>query len=298
MSAPTLRALFLPAVGEEGLRQKLSADAGLEGTLRDTLASARARFPQIHVPEEQFLPFLAARLAARVAAQHPLTQAAELYLCCACLLHDPHALSLFESQYIPVLRQALSRVRLDSESASELLQDLRLRLLVGGASGRPKLTEYGGSGSLLNWLRVVAVNAALNSRRSSPRELPIAFGELSSELPLSAVITDSDPELEHLRSHYNGTVREALTAALAEMKEGERTLLRLSILDGLSVDELGRLLRVHRATAARRVAAAREQLLLNTKRQLAKRAHLRDDEVTSVLRALVCNLEVSISGLL
>lgn len=298
MSAPTLCSVFLCAVGEESLRSKLSADAGLEGTLRDALASARSHWPEIHISEEQFLSFLAVRSAAHLAAQRPLAQAAELYLCCACLLHEPRALSHFESKYIPVLRQALSRVRLDSESASDLLQELRLRLLVGCASGRPKLAEYSGSGSLVNWLRVVAVNAALNSRRSSPRELPTAFEELSSELPLSAVITDRDPELEHLRSHYNSTVREALTAALAELKEGERTLLRLSILDGLSVDELGRLLRVHRATAARRVAAAREQLLLSTKRHLAKRANLRADEVTSVLLALIRNLEVCISGLL
>lgn len=299
-SSRMLTALFLSAIDEE-TRRAISIDVSvLEGTLREALSAARERFSTIALSDEVFVPFLAARLGRQLASGRLSPQVAELYLCCACLRRDPRALAAFEAQYLPAMRRALSRVRLDAAAAEELLQGLRLRLFADDRKGPPKLAEFRGAGSLVNWLRVVVVHAALNSRRqgrlTSARELPLY--DASSELPLSTLASDSDPELDHLRAHYAGTLREALAAALAELCEADRALLRLSILNGLPCDALGRLLHVHRATAARRVAAAREELLRSTKRHLAARARLRDGEVSSVLRALVHDLEVSISELL
>lgn len=299
-SSGSLCELFLSSIDYETRHAAPIDVVRLEVTLREALVASRARFATIALSDEQFVPFLAARLGRSLLDGRVTAQGAELYLCCACLRRDPRALAVFEAQYLPVMRKALSRVRLDAASAEEILQGLRLRLFAEDRNGPPKLAEFRGAGSLVNWLRVVVVHAALNARRQgrllAARELPLY--DASSELPLSTLASDADVELDHLRAHFAGTLREALATALSELGEADRALLRLSILNGLSSDALGRLLHVHRATAARRVAAAREELLRNTKRHLAARAGLREGEVSSILRALVRDLEVSISQLL
>ena len=70
----------------------------------------------------------------------------------------------------------------------------------------------------------------------------------------------SDPELGYLRDHYRADVDAAMRAALAALPDQPRALLRYSVVDGWTVDRIGALYGVHRATAARRVAAAREEL--------------------------------------
>jgi RNA polymerase sigma-70 factor (ECF subfamily) len=71
----------------------------------------------------------------------------------------------------------------------------------------------------------------------------------------------------------------------------------LRYVDRLSVDELSRVLRVHRVSAARRVAAAREELLSRTRRGLTAQIQLSGEELNSVLRLINSDLELSL-GLL
>jgi hypothetical protein len=65
-----------------------------------------------------------------------------------------------------------------------------------------------------------------------------------------------------------------------------RNLLRQHVLDGLTIDELARLYRAHRATCARWLADARSELALHTRRHLVT-ASLPGDEVDSVLGCLI-----------
>lgn len=60
-----------------------------------------------------------------------------------------------------------------------------------------------------------------------------------------------DPELSHLKATFAAEFKFALTLAIDELSVRDRNLLRQSVLDGLTIDQLGKLYRVHRATAAR-----------------------------------------------
>src|SRR5262249_492438 len=88
---------------------------------------------------------------------------------------------------------------------------------------------------------------------------------------------------------FNGAVAHALQALATR----ERNLLRQHYLDGLTIDALGKLYRVHRATVARQIAAAREKVLDEVKRTLATR--MSPSELESFLRMTRRDLGLQIS---
>lgn len=89
-----------------------------------------------------------------------------------------------------------------------------------------------------------------------------------------------------------------MRAALASLSEELRALLRYSLLDGWNVDRIGALYGVHRATAARRVAVARDQLADAIRKDLSSRLSIPVDEVDSVVRLVQSRIDVSLSRIL
>ena len=85
-----------------------------------------------------------------------------------------------------------------------------------------------------------------------------------SALPFRA----DDPELMVMQAQAKEQFNAAFKAAVASLAERERNRLRQSCLDGLSIDELGALYKVHRATAARWLTKATEALLARTRANL------------------------------
>jgi RNA polymerase sigma-70 factor (ECF subfamily) len=101
-----------------------------------------------------------------------------------------------------------------------------------------------------------------------------------------------------LKAHQRAAFKAALQAALAGLGAKERNLLRMHLLHGLSIDEIGRAYQVHRATAARWLATTREALHRETRRLLRARLGLTDPEFDSVLRAVESQLDASFRRLL
>ena len=67
-----------------------------------------------------------------------------------------------------------------------------------------------------------------------------------------------------------------------------------SHIDELSIDKLGALYRVHRATAARWVASARRALVDATRDQMITRLGVDSVELDSIIRLVRSQLEISI----
>src|SRR5206468_2926429 len=83
-----------------------------------------------------------------------------------------------------------------------------------------------------------------------------------------------DPELAHLRKRYAKDFKAAFEGALLELSVEDRNLLRLSLVDGLSIDEIGSIFGFHRATAARRLTKCREAVQERTRKMLVDRLKL------------------------
>jgi RNA polymerase sigma-70 factor (ECF subfamily) len=136
-------------------------------------------------------------------------------------------------------------------------------------------------------LRVSAVRLALKARRSQQKFVSEdeLFERQSPQL---------SPELSYLKETYREAFRTAFQGALDSLPSRDQLLLRQSTLDGLSIDELAGLYRVHRATAARWVAAARETLVTRTRRRFFETVALPPDEGDSVMNLVQSRLDETI----
>jgi len=107
-----------------------------------------------------------------------------------------------------------------------------------------------------------------------------------------------DPELSILRAQYRDAVDAALRAALAGLNARARALLRYQLIDGWSIDQVGKLYGVHRATAARWLADARAALGDAIRSELAARLRIAASEVDSIVRLVQSRVDMSLDRLL
>lgn len=215
--------------------------------------------------------------------------AVELHLAFCCRHGEPAALARFERDYIARLANAVGRIDPSPTFVDEVLQRVRMKLLVPEAGEPPKLAYYTGRGLLHSWLRVVAVREALNLRASQRRDVESADDEIRGLEP-----GHTDPEVRLLQQEYRTEFREALVGALAALEPSERNLLRLHYLHGLTADELGKLLAIHRSSAARRIAKIRETLLATTRRALLARIAIGPSEFADLIAVLESRWDLSI----
>ena len=273
----------------EVLRAHASADlAGfdLDEVVAGWLGAARAAWPGVALDEARFVAYVAERLGS-VAAIH----AADLWLAAACADGDPAALAVFDERMIAPLDRVLGRAGLDADQIDEVKQELRKKLLVAGES-RARIVDYSGRADLKTWIRTAAVRAGIDLIRQR-RDVPVDDEELVA-LPLIA----DDPELAHLKDRYRDDLRAAVAEAMAMLEVRDRALLKLAYVDGLGIDGIGTLHGVHRATAARWVAAARETLADRVQRTLIDRLGVSRSELRSIARLVESQLDVSVRRLL
>lgn len=209
----------------------------------------------------------------------------ELYLAFSCARANPEALNILERQYVLQLTSTIARVDTARGFVDEVFQTLRERLLLGN---QPRIAQYAATGPLKTWLRVSALRLALNCRRGlhNHREMPLdAIPELARV---------SSPESEA----YRESVQQALRQAFAALTERQRNVLRLHYVEILNIDEIGDLYKTHRATAARWIVRAREQILDAVKTQVQTQFELSCSEVNTVLAGVRSKLDISVLRLL
>jgi RNA polymerase sigma-70 factor (ECF subfamily) len=271
-------------------RPELAADERLEALLEGLAAAGAVAWPTVSLPGEAFVRHLGGCLASggdpheALAALH----ATDLYLACACARGEAAAIAELERRFIETCTRFLPAADRDA-IGDEVKQELRGRLLVGGADQRPAIGRYAGSGPLEGWLRVTTVRCARSLRRSERRP-----ARRRAELDSQALLRAPDPEADFLRLRYQPEFEDALRRALVALEPRDRNLLRLHYLDGIPLDRLGRLHQVSRATATRRVAAARQALFDQTYHLLQEQLRMTRSEFESLLRYVKSDLSISI----
>ena len=254
-------------------------------------AAGRAAWPQIVLDEAIIHRRLATRLQDDPEAQLDDLHDKDLYLAFALAEGSDAAIRVFEAELVPQIDVALRRLRLGGGTADEVKQALRFELLV---DEKKRIADYAGRGELAAWLRVSATRKALKLIRKVDRE------ETLDEILLDHWPNATPgPERKHLRTQYTGELKKAIREAFASLEVRQRNLLRQHILDELTIDDLARLYRVHRATCARWLADARADLGKHTRKKLVSSLGLQQkDDVDSLLRFLDSDIELSISRIL
>jgi RNA polymerase sigma-70 factor (ECF subfamily) len=269
-------------------------DDAIATTVTRLAAAGRAAWPDVAVSDAQIAERLAAQLRddPDAAAAHERLHDADLYLAIALAASEPAALRVFETTLVPQIDGALRRLRLPTGTADDVKQALRLELLVP-RDGAPKITDYAGRGALAGWLVVSATRKALKLVRKHARE--DSFDELLLDHWPDAT---PDPKTKHLRTTYTAELKTAIRDAFAALETRQRNMLRQHILDDLTIDDLARLYRVHRATCARWLADARLELGRGTRKRLIATLGLPPDDVDSLLRFLDTDIELSLSRIM
>ncbi|NVB78394.1 MAG: transcriptional regulator [Kofleriaceae bacterium] len=259
-------------------------DVGIEAAWQ----AGRAAWPDVVLARDVF----AARLA-------PLDDrasgfGADLYLAAACLAGDPRAIERFDREVLGAARAAIAGIDSNAGFIDEALQRLRASLFVGDD---PRLAHYAGRGPLRAWLGIAGARTALMMRRSQQRarEVPVESEDWSSAL---VAISTADPELELLKRQYASAFGQAFRDAIAGLEPRLRTVLRMSFVEGLSIDEIGAAYAVHRATAARWIQRACDSLYETTRTLLAERLALTPTELDRMTSLVRSQLDVSMSQLL
>lgn len=261
--------------------------------LAEMIERGRAGHPDIPAPPE-LDAFVAARAEATLRAADPAGRAADVYLAAACAAGDPVAVGRVDAMLPGVVRPALARLGLPASDDDEIVQRVRVALMVADARGARGIAGYSGRGDLRAYLRAVAVRLAL--RRIEREAGPSAADEDDVLAMLPAA--DDSPELRLLKERCRGELRAAFGEALAALSPRERTVLRQHHVDGLTIDQLARLHGVHRATCARWIEAARASLLRRVRRHLRQALGFEERELDSLIGLVRSQLDLSISRLL
>jgi RNA polymerase sigma-70 factor (ECF subfamily) len=111
---------------------------------------------------------------------------------------------------------------------------------------------------------------------------------------VARLAADLDPELAYLKDRYATEMEQAVVHALAHLSDRERTLMRLHLGEHMTIDQLGAMYRVNRATAARWLTAARESLVARARSDLRLRLRLSESECDSIVALVRSQLDVSI----
>jgi RNA polymerase sigma-70 factor (ECF subfamily) len=278
---------FLEAQGREAPASSEAPAAGeLAAALGEAIDRGVAAWPALRPDRIGFARFLGDRVPPDVALEDGLRGRAlgELYLAFACLAGDPRASAELDERYLKELVELLARQRIPHDVASETVQRLRIRLLTGE---RPVLRAYSGAGSLRGWLRITALREAIRAQRR-------ARGRDDDEVSEALADAAGDPGLQYQRRLYQDEFRAAFGQAVASLSVRERNLLKQSVLYGATVDDLGALYQVHRATAARWIAAARERLAEATRLRMIEQLKIEPSEYDSILQLIRSQLDVSV----
>lgn len=264
---------------------------GLAAELAALVARAKTEAPGIELDPLGFVGHVAERVTFDVHGR-PLIgslHAGDLWIAFGCTTGAAPALAAFELRFTPEIRDALRRA-FDTGLAEDAELKLLDKLLTAEGEG-PRIQSYAGRGTLASWLRAAAVRTAIDVMRAR-REVPVdtaALGDLDDGF---------DPLLASLKQRFRDEFKIAFREAAAALTARERTLLRYRFVDDLSIDEIGNLYRVHRATAARWIAAIRESLFETTRARLAAQLAMTESEADSVLRLIDSQLDISITGVM
>jgi RNA polymerase sigma-70 factor, ECF subfamily len=286
---PWLSSLFLGDLEPER-RAQYEGISDLELRLASMFDAGRAAFSAVTLDAESYVRHLA-NIVGETGASLDSLQAADLYLACACAHGEPNAVATFERDYISTLEAPLRSTGLDAHAIDDVRQRVREILLVG-TDDVPGIASYRGKGQLRSWLRAVAVRQAMMHFRGK-RETPTDDGALEGMAEIGA-----DAQLAPWKQQYAAAFREAFEQSVKALSDHDRTLLRQHHLDQLSIDELATLHKIHRATAARWVAAARASLLAGVRERMIAKLSITGGELDSALRLARSQLEVSIHRLL
>lgn len=269
----------------------------LAKALWQLVEAGQASWPQIELSPEEFVTFLAKQLPSGLTlAELSSLRAGALYLVCALGHGHPVALAAFETEYMPEVRRTLLRLDTPEPVIADIIQALYSHLLERQNAPQGAMAArrgYAGRGELKGWLCACAVHHAGRLNRRERRDVDL------EQVPATVLPGQGkSPELALLTSEMKELFEAAFRDAVRALTSRERNLLRYQFLDGLSIDQIGALYHVHRATAARWIIQARERLASQTRKRFLAAAPMHTQSFSDVMALVHSQLSLNLVNLL
>jgi len=252
----------------------------------------RTAWPTLQVTSAAFRSYLAERGALGDTAQLRQDAAADLFLACACTLRVPGAVEAFLARFDREIRMAAARIDASATFYDEVKQTLAETLFVAGDKAR--IGQFSGRGPLGAWVGIAARRIAGRLRRGLRAADPLD----DQAIALEAMEAEADPSLLYLKQRYSSEVRTALVAAFGALEPRDRTIMRLILIDKMSLDEVGRIFGVSQSTASRQAERIRQKVTEATRRNLREKLGASMEDVESLIKMVQSQVEVSFSRIL
>ncbi|MBL9016840.1 MAG: sigma-70 family RNA polymerase sigma factor [Myxococcales bacterium] len=252
------------------------------------VAGGRRAWPMVAFDEAALVAYVGPRLAGSdLAAALAAAPAGDLSIAAMCEAQEPTAHAAFD-EILTEVDAAGAATRAPTDLVQDVKQILRVQLLIAKPDKRPGISGYKGKGPLRGWVRITASRELIRHLKKKKRETP-----MEPSLEDALVGRSTDPMLSQLKAEYRTEFATALKEAIVALSAEDRTLLRQSIVEQLSIDAIGAAFGVHRATAARWLSRARAALVTETRARLAARLAMPVDQIDSVIRLVQSRLDAS-----
>ncbi len=153
--------------------------------------------------------------------------------------------------------RAAYRVVRDEELARDVVQEALIKAYLG-------LRRFESRSAFYTWLYRIVVNLALDRRRRDRGGTSVPWeDEVAREADVRVHMPEpEDPELATRRSQVLGIVADGIQ----QLPEGQRQVLLLREVDGLSYDEIAATMRISKGTVMSRLHYARRKMMVFLRR--------------------------------
>jgi len=264
----------------------------VESVLTELYATGSAAHPDVELDPTRFGTYVA-KCKTPLTGDNGTLPAGDLFLACAALSGNRTAAWKLRKIALSSIHSYLRRIDLPANSVDDIAEELWGILFEAGADRVPRLARYSGTGSLRSFIGVTARRLALMRCR---HEQVVARAGLRLASEVSALA--EDVELNFIAAEYRDSFRQAIESALAGLDQRSRMVLRMRVVENLTVDAIARAYRVAQASISRWLEKARNQVVSETRRLLCERLLLSGAEFDSLWRLVANQLEISVSGVL
>jgi len=236
-------------------------------------------------------------LAERIDPSAPLAVAlegmhvADLALAFALAAGETRALAVFEREYVPYLGGAIARAFKEVDP-QELLQELRVAMLVGDAGTPPRILLYRGEGPLRAWLRVTALRSSLHRAKRRHKERPVEDAFFDS------MVDGLEPPSHARLEEHKGAVTAALRSAIANLSNRDKGVLKYALVDGISLQKIGVIYGAHRMTVAKWLELARDRVRADVEASLRVQFGASTTELKGVIMEAVAAMDSTVVRML
>ncbi len=216
------------------------------------------------------------------------TNGADVYLALACASNDPAGLEILERRFFGALDEFLTKSGFSEPIRQDVLQQVLIHLCTEES---PPILTYAGRSSLDSWLQATMVRFAVELAQSTEQ----ADARQDNEQALRQLLDNTpDPKLQATLDRARPALQDAMVEAMGALQDRDKTLLKLSFVEGLSIDSIGDRYGVQRTMVAGWIADIRHRILEAARALLASQHGLRELEFASLVLLLRGDLHSSL----